>query len=160
MEEKPGEEPLSLPGYFMQGARKGLYITLELIAPAMVMAYVLIVFLKESGLMPVIGTALGPLMGLFGLPGEASVVLLAAFFAKAAGCATAASLFAAGVLSREDATVLFPACIMMGTLIGHFARIILVCQVRPVYYSLMLAVPLADAAVVMWLTRLVLSWYR
>lgn len=31
------EEDLSLPEYFMRGAKKGFYITVELIAPAMVM---------------------------------------------------------------------------------------------------------------------------
>ena len=47
----------------------------------------LIAFLKISGIMPIIGHLLGPVMAIFGLPGEASVVLLAAFFAKAAGAA-------------------------------------------------------------------------
>lgn len=159
MGEIKADEHLSIPEYFMRGAKKGFYITVELIAPAMVMAYVLIMFLKLSGLMPIIGTVLGPVMNLFGLPGEASVVLLAAFFAKAAGAATAAGMYAAGTLTAEEATILFPACITMGTLIGHFARIVLVCKVRPAYYPIMLATPLIDAAIVMWLTRLVLTLY-
>lgn len=158
MGEAKAEEHLSIPEYFMRGAKKGFYITVELIAPAMVMAYILITFLKLTGLMPIIGTALGPVMGIFGLPGEASVVLLAAFFAKAAGAATAASLFAAGVIDAEQATILFPACITMGTLIGHFARIVLVCKVRPVYYPVLLSMPLIDAAIVMWLTKFILAW--
>ena len=70
------EEDLSLPEYFMRGAKKGFYITVELIAPAMVMAYTLITFLNLSGIMPLIGKLLAPVMGIFGLPGEASVVLL------------------------------------------------------------------------------------
>lgn len=160
MEDVKQEKQLSIPEYFMLGAKKGFYITVEVIAPAMVMAYVIITFLQLSGLMPLIGQLLGPVMDLFGLPGEASVVLLAAFFAKAAGAATAASLYAAGVLTAEEATILFPACITMGTLVGHFARIVLVCKVRPVYYPIMLATPLIDAAIVMVLTRLVLALYR
>lgn len=153
------EKTLSIPEYFMLGAKKGFYITVELIAPAMVMAYVIITFLQLSGLMPLIGKALGPVMGLFGLPGEASVVLLAAFFAKAAGAATAASMYAAGVLTAEEATILFPACITMGTLVGHFARIVLVCKVRPLYYPILLATPVIDAVIVMYLTRFVLALY-
>ena len=35
------ERELSIPEYFMLGAKKGFYITVELIAPAMVMAYTL-----------------------------------------------------------------------------------------------------------------------
>ena len=150
------EKKLSVPEYFMRGAKKGFYIGVELIAPAMVMAYALIAFLQLSGVMPLIGKALGPGMGLFGLPGEASVVLLAAFFAKAAGAAAAASLYAAGTITAAQATILFPACITMGTLIGHFARVVLVCRVRALYYPVLLVTPLIDAAVVMLITRVVL----
>ena len=86
------KKKLSAPELFMQGAKKGFYIGVELITPAMVMAYALLAFLKYLGIMPIIGEVLGPIMGIFGLPGEASLALLAAFFAKAAGAATAASL--------------------------------------------------------------------
>lgn len=160
MGETKTEKELSIPEYFMLGAKKGFYITVELIAPALVMAYIIVRFLQLSGIMPLIGQLLGPVMGIFGLPGEASVVLLAAFFAKAAGAATAASLFAAGILTAEQATILFPACITMGTLVGHFARIVLVCKVRPVYYPVMFATPIIDAVIVMFLTRFVLSLYH
>lgn len=147
------ERELSIPEYFMLGAKKGFYITVELIAPAMVMAYTLINFLKLAGIMPIIGDMLSPVMGIFGLPGEASVVLLAAFFAKAAGAATAAGMYMNGTISAVHATILFPACITMGTLIGHFARIVMVSQVRTVYYPVMLSTPIIDAMISMWLTR-------
>ncbi len=150
------KKKLSAPELFMQGAKKGFYIGVELITPAMVMAYVLLAFLKYLGIMPIIGEVLGPVMGIFGLPGEASLALLAAFFAKAAGAATAASLYAAGTITAAQATILFPACITMGTLIGHFARVVMVCQVRSLYYPVMFLTPIIDAVVVMWLTRAVL----
>ncbi len=155
MEEKK-EKQLSIPEYFMVGAKKGFYITVELIAPAMVMAYILITFLKLAGVMPWIGDALAPVMGLFGLPGEASVALVAAFFAKAAGAATAAGLYMDGTISAVHATILFPACITMGTLIGHFARVVIVCQVKSLYYPVLLMTPLLDAAIAMLVTRGVL----
>ena len=145
---------------FMKGAKKGFYIAAEMITPAMVMAYALIEFLKITGLMALIGTALGPIMAIFGLPGEASVALLAAFFAKAAGCAAAATLYASGKIDAVQATILFPACVTMGTLIGHFARIVLVSNVNKKYHSLLLVIPLIDAAIVMWLTRLVLVFVK
>ncbi|HBK27394.1 MAG TPA: nucleoside recognition protein [Dialister sp.] len=150
------KKKLSAPELFMQGAKKGFYIGVELITPAMVMAYALLAFLKYLGIMPIIGEVLGPIMGIFGLPGEASLALLAAFFAKAAGAATAASLYAAGTITAAQATILFPACITMGTLIGHFARVVMVCQVRSLYYPVMFLTPIIDAVIVMWLTRAVL----
>lgn len=157
MAEEKVEKQLSLPEYFMLGAKKGFYVTVELIAPAMVMAYTLITFLKLAGVMPMIGDLLAPVMGLFGLPGEASVVLLAAFFAKAAGAATAAGLYMNGTITAVHATILFPACITMGTLIGHFARVVMVSKVRSCYYPILLATPIIDAVVVMLLTRLILG---
>ncbi|MEE3453423.1 nucleoside recognition domain-containing protein [Dialister sp.] len=153
---EPAKKPTSAPALFMLGAKKGFYITIELIAPAMVMAYALIAFLKISGIMPIIGQVLGPVMAIFGLPGEASVVLLAAFFAKAAGAATAASMYMQGSLTAAQATILFPACITMGTLIGHFARVVLVCKVRTLYYPVLLITPIIDAVIVMFITRAVL----
>lgn len=150
------KKKLSAPELFMQGAKKGFYIGVELITPAMVMAYALLAFLNYLGIMPVIGKILGPVMGVFGLPGEASLALLAAFFAKAAGAATAASLYAAGTITAAQATILFPACITMGTLIGHFARVVLVCKVRAVYYPIMFATPIIDAVIVMFMTRFAL----
>ena len=150
------KKKLSAPELFMQGAKKGFYIGVELITPAMVMAYALLAFLKYLGIMPIIGEVLGPIMGIFGLPGEASLALLAAFFAKAAGAATEASLYAAGTITAAQATILFPACITMGTLIGHFARVVMVCQVRSLYYPVMFLTPIIDAVIVMWLTRAVL----
>ncbi len=144
---------------FMKGAKKGFYIGAEMIAPAMIMAYALIEFLKITGLMQMIGTVLQPVMAIFGLPGEAIVALLAAFFAKAAGCAAAFTLFAEGKIDAAQATILFPACVTMGTLVGHFARIVLVSGASKIFYPVMLAAPIVDAVIVMFLTRMVLVFF-
>ena len=142
---------------FVAGAKKGFYIGAEMIAPAMVLAFVLIQFLEITGLMTIVGKALGPVMAVFGLPGEAVVALVAAFFAKAAGCATAATLYSKGLITAQQATILFPACVTMGTLIGHFVRIVIVSNTNKKWHPLLLAVPVVDAVVVMLLTRLVLN---
>lgn len=152
------EEKKSIVEEFVAGAKKGFYIGVEMIAPAMVLAYVLILFLQITGLMQIIGKLVGPLMGLFGLPGEAIVALLAAFFAKAAGAATAATLYSKGLITATQATILFPATITMGTLIGHFVRIVIVSNANKKYHPLLLAIPVFDAVVVMFMTKLVLAF--
>lgn len=152
------EEKKSIVEEFVAGAKKGFYIGIEMIAPAMVLAYVLILFLQITGLMQIIGKAVGPVMALFGLPGEAIVALIAAFFAKAAGAATAATLYSKGIITAAQATILFPATITMGTLIGHFVRIVIVSNANKRWHPLLLAIPVFDALVVMWLTRLVLTF--
>ena len=88
---------------FMVGCKKGFYVGVENIMPAMVLAYALILFLQISGLMDIIASAVAPVMALFGLPGAAIVALISAFFAKAAGAATAASLYAEGVINHGHA---------------------------------------------------------
>jgi len=142
---------------FMIGAKKGFYLGVEMIAPAMILAYALIIFLEITGLMNLIGYRLGPVMALFGLPGEAMVALIAAFFAKAAGAATTASLYSKGVLTAVQATILFPACITMGTLVGHFMRIVIVSNVNKRWHGLLLCVPVFDAIIAMYITKIILS---
>jgi len=144
---------------FVAGAKKGFYIGAEMIAPAMVLAYVLIQFLDITGLMTIVGKAVGPVMAVFGLPGEAVVALVAAFFAKAAGCATAATLYSKGLITAQQATILFPACVTMGTLIGHFVRIVIVSNANKKWHPLLLCVPVVDAAIVMFLTRMLIPFF-
>lgn len=141
---------------FVKGAKKGFYVAVENITPAMVLAYALILFLNIIGVMPILAKLLGPIMAVFGLPGEAMVVLTAAFFAKAAGCATAATLYSQGVITAAQATILFPACITMGTLVGNFVRVVMVSQTNIKWQPLLLCSALVDAAVVMWLTQFAL----
>lgn len=143
---------------FMEGSRKGFTIGVNQIIPAMILAYTLIYFLQTTGLMDIVSKIFTPIMGIFGLPGAAVVVLVAAFFAKASGCATAALMVAEGSLTLAEGMILFPACILMGTLIGHYARIVLVSGTNKKYHPLLFAVPLIDAALSMWIMRVILSF--
>lgn len=149
----------SLIEEFVFGAKNGFYLGVERIIPAMILAYVLILFLKTTGLMNIIGMVVAPVMGLFGLPGEAIVALISAFFAKAAGCATAATLYNDGVINAAQATILFPACITMGTLIGHFVRCVMASGANPKHHALLMAIPLVDAVISMLLTRVLLNLF-
>lgn len=144
---------------FVFGAKNGFYLSVERIIPAMILAYVLILFLKITGLMTIIGNLVAPIMAIFGLPGEAIVALISAFFAKAAGCATAATLYNDGVINAAQATILFPACITMGTLIGHFVRCVMASGANPKHHTLLMCIPIIDALVSMLLTRAILALF-
>jgi len=139
---------------FIDGCRKGFKIVVEHIMPAMVFAFVLIHVLQATGLMAVIGRCMAPVMALWGLPGEASVALISAFFAKAAGAGTAAALYDSGTITARHATILYPAVILMGTLIGHYVRIVVVSGALPKYHPLLIGTCLLDAAIGMWITML------
>lgn len=142
---------------FLQGCGKGFDIGIKQIAPAMILGYVLVYVLQATGLMDILGTVFTPVMAIFGLPGEAVAVLISAFFAKASGCGTAAMMYAEGTLTLAQATILLPACILMGTLIGHYARIVLVTGSNKKWHPLLLAIPLLDAAIAMLITRGILA---
>ena len=143
----------SIVDTFLKGCAKGFKVGIENITPAMILGYVLVYILKETGLMDILGTV----MGLFGLPGEAFAVLISAFFAKASGCATAASMYEAGALTLGQASMMLPACILMGTLIGHYARIVLVTDTNKKWHPLLIAVCLLDAAISLVIMRIILA---
>ena len=147
----------SLLEEFIFGAKNGFYLGVEKIIPAMILAYVLILFLKITGLMAIIGNVISPVMAIFGLPGEAIVALISAFFAKAAGAATAATLYADGTINAVQATILFPATITMGTLIGHFVRCVVASGANPKHHAMLVAIPIIDAVLSMLLTRMIIS---
>lgn len=142
---------------FMKGAKKGFYIGVEQILPAMILGYVIVEFLQLTGLVDILGKLFGPVMGIFGLPGASVVVLISAFFAKAAGAATAANMFAQGLITVPQAAILIMPCMLMGTLVGHYARIVLVSGVDAKYQKLMFLVPIFDSIVGMLLMRLLLK---
>lgn len=142
---------------FMGGCKKGFYIGVEQILPAMILGYAIVRFLELTGVIPYLGDIFGPVMQLFGLPGESIVVLLSAFFSKAAGAATAANLYMTGSINAFQATILIMPCMLMGTLVGHYARIVLVADVNPKRRLLLLAVPIFDSVVGMLLMRAILT---
>lgn len=152
----PAKQKASIVDVFLKGCAKGFKVGIENITPAMILGYVLVYILRETGLMDLLGIAMSPVMGLFGLPGEAFAVLISAFFAKASGCATAASMYESGALTLGQASMMLPACILMGTLIGHYARIVLVTGSNKKYHPLMILICLFDAALSLVIMRVIL----
>lgn len=141
---------------FMDGCKKGVQITLNNIMPAMVLGYVIVQFLTLTGLINALSTICGPVMSVFGLPGDAVAVFIAAIFAKASGAAAAANLYYAGILNGAQATLCIVPCMLMGTLIGHYARCVLVANVEAKRRGLLLIVPIIDTVIGLILMRLML----
>ena len=68
---------MDLAASVKQGTRAGLLVLWEL-AKVIVPAVVLVHLLEQSGWLPRISGWLGPVMGIFGLPGEAALALVSA----------------------------------------------------------------------------------
>ena len=74
---------------FVIGARKGWQIAINNLLPNVLMAYVIAEILNLVGAMQFIGRVFGPMMGVFGLPGEAVTVLLTTWLSSSAGTGVA-----------------------------------------------------------------------
>ncbi len=93
---KVGSNPFDI---FVIGARKGFNIAINNLMPNVLMAYVIAEMLNLLGVMQIIGHVCAPLMGLFGLPGEAITVLLTSWLSASAGTGVAVSLLSKGTLN-------------------------------------------------------------
>ena len=98
---KVGSNPFDI---FVIGARKGFNIAINNLMPNVLMAYVIAEMLNLLGVMQIIGHVCAPLMGLFGLPGEAITVLLTSWLSASAGTGVAVSLLSKGTLNVTDGT--------------------------------------------------------
>lgn len=79
-------------GTVVKGTQTGLKVMWEL-AKVIVPAVTVVTVLDKTGLLAHVSRALGPVMGLFGLPGEAALVLVTANFVSTyAGLATLVAL--------------------------------------------------------------------
>ena len=66
-------------------------------------------------------------------------------------------MYEAGALTLGQASMMLPACIRMGTLIEHYARIVLVTATNKKWHPLLIAVCLLDAAINLIIMRVILA---
>lgn len=140
---------------FVDGARKGWTIGVSNILPNVLMAFVLIQVLKVTGLLDLIGIVFGPVMAVFGLPGESVAVLLGAWLSMGGGVGVAASLFAGKVLTPEHVTILVPAIFLMGSQIQYMGRLLGTAGVQTRHYPMLFGISILNAAIAMLVMRFV-----
>lgn len=144
---------------FVDGARKGWNIAVASIVPNVIMAFAVIQVLKITGLLQMLGSVFAPIMALFGLPGEAAMVLLAAWIANGGGVGVAASLFTAGTINDAQVTILLPAIFLMGAQLQFMGRCLGTIGVQSNLYKVYFSISVINAMGAMLLTRLILSFY-
>ena len=100
---------------FVKGAVQGWNICVTSTIPNVLMAFVIIKILNHSGLLALIGQIFSPIMGIFGLPGEAATVLLGGWMSMGGGVGVAVALFDNGVLNGTQLAIVCPAIFLMGS---------------------------------------------
>lgn len=140
---------------FVVGARKGFNIAINNLMPNVLMAYVIAEMLNLLGVMQIIGKICAPLMGLFGLPGEAITVLLTAWLSSSAGTGVAVSLLTKGTLDMTAITILAPAIFLMGSQLQYMGRLLGVADVPKKYWPLLMGVSILNAVIAMLVMRVI-----
>jgi spore maturation protein SpmB len=139
---------------FVEGARRGFTIATTSLLPNVVMAFVIIQALKVTGLLDIVGKVFEPVMGLWGLPGEAAAVLLASVMSMGGGIGVCASLVVSGALNGHDATVLLPAIYLMGNPVQNTGRCLGTAGVNPKYYPHIITLCVINALLSLWVMQL------
>ena len=150
MQEKP-----MLTDVFVSGVKRGWGIATGSMLPNVLMAFILIYVLKLTGILDLIGTVCGPVMQVFGLPGEALMVLLAAWLSMGGGVGVASSLFAAGTLSLHDVAVLAPAMYLMGSQVQYIGRLLGVVGVPGKYIPVMVLISIINALLALFVMQII-----
>lgn len=145
---------------FVDGARRGFTIATMNLMPNVVMAFVIIRALEVTGLLTLVGKIFAPIMALWGLPGEAAAVLLAAFMSMGGGIGVAASLLMAQHLNVADITVLMPAIYLMGNPVQNIGRCLGTAEVNTRYYPAIIGICVLNALLSIWAMRLVLMFIK
>ena len=149
------QEKLMLTDVFVSGVKRGWGIATGSMLPNVLMAFILIYVLKLTGILDLIGTVCGPVMKVFGLPGEALMVLLAAWLSMGGGVGVASSLFAAGSLSLHDIAVLAPAIYLMGSQVQYIGRLLGVVGTPGKYIPVMVLISIINALLALLVMQII-----
>ena len=136
---------------FLEGAKKGIYMAFFTLGPALIMMYPVLRILDITGLMDILSKILGPVMGLWGLPGEGAVVLISGMLNNAAGVAAIANYFEAGVLNGYQVAVITPMAWMIFYFIQNIVRILNVVGTAKRYYVPIFIIAILTSMIVGWL---------
>ena len=144
-----------LTDVFVSGVKRGWGIATGSMLPNVLMAFILIYVLKLTGILDLIGTVCGPVMKIFGLPGEALMVLLAAWLSMGGGVGVASSLFAAGSLSLHDIAVIAPAMYLMGSQVQYIGRLLGVVGTPGKYIPVMVLISIINALLALFVMQII-----
>ena len=141
---------------FVKGAVQGWGIATHSTIPNVLMAFVIIRALNVAGLLPILGDIFRPLMGLFGLPGEAAAVLIAGWMSMGGGVGVAAALFDQGALTVEHCAILAPGIYLMGSQLQYMGRALGVIGTAGRMIPIMLGISILNAFIAMFVMRIVI----
>ena len=139
---------------FVEGARKGWGIGIGSIIPNIMMAFIIIKVLSMTGFLNILSTVFGPVMALFGVPGEGAAVLMAAVMSMGGAVGVTVGLLSEGALQARDLAILAPAIYLMGSTIQYAGRILGVVGTDGRRYPIMFGICILNALMAMFVMNL------
>ena len=136
----------SLMDIFVRGARKGWNIAIDNIIPNVLMAYVCIKILNVTGLLTLAGKFFAPVMAIWGLPGEAIMVLFSALMSMA--------LYNDGGIDERSITIVIPAIYLLGSKIQYLGRLLGTAGVPSRHYPILLSISFLNAGIAMFIMKI------
>lgn len=144
---------------FVEGARDGWHIGIHNVMPNVLFAFAIIKILQVTGFMSIISSVFTPIMTLWGLPGEAITVTVAALMSMGGATGVLISLFNEGVLTARDVTILLPAIFICGGQLQNIGRLLGTSDVNPKYYVPMLLITFLNGLLALTIMTFILSYY-
>ena len=122
--------------------------------PNVLMAFAIAHILDLLGVLNFMSVIFGPVMGIFGLPGQAVMALLTAWLSLSAGVGMAVSLAGQGLLNGTHLTILLPAMVLMGSQLQYMGRLLAVADVKKKYWPLLMLTSIMNAVIAMFIMRI------
>lgn len=144
---------------FTYGALKGWGVGIKNIIPNVLMAYVCISILKLTGALEFAGQLFSPIMAIFGLPGEAIMVILSALMSMGGAVGVAHALYTGGTLTPEHITIVIPAIYLLGSKIQYLGRLLGTAGVKSKYFPVLLGISCINAMIAMILMRILMQFF-
>lgn len=140
---------------FVRGATKGFNLVVNNLIPNIVMAYVLTMVLNVLGVFKILSAFCGPVMGIFGLPGDAIIILLTTWLSSSSAIGVTAGMVAAGQITPEHVTIIMPAYFLLNAQIQYMGRLLAVAGVPSKYWPLLMLTSALNACCAM----LIMHWF-
>lgn len=140
---------------FVIGARKGWKVAVDNIIPNVLMAYVCIRILNITGALAAAGKLFAPIMAIWGLPGEAVMVILGALMSMGGAVGVAMALFNDGMLNGTHLSIVMPAIYLLGSKIQYLGRLLGTAGIPGKHYPFLLGLSFVNAAIAMFIMRLI-----
>jgi len=140
---------------FLEGAKSGWTIGTHNMLPGVIMAFILIRLLNETGLLKTLGSVAGPVMAIWGLPGEGLMVLLGAFMSVGGGVGVVVALVSEGLLTGTHVAILSPALVLMGAVVQYIGRCLSTSGTNPKYWGIQMGICVVNAMIAMWIMRVI-----